>query len=48
MKNLFAISGPSGTGKTTLAKALYKSIKKKFPNTLWIDGDTLKKFIPKK
>jgi adenylylsulfate kinase len=39
------ITGLSGAGKTTLAKALYKSIKKKFPNTIWIDGDNLRKLI---
>ena len=40
------ITGLSGAGKTTLARALYKSIKKKSPNILWIDGDELKKIIP--
>ena len=40
------ITGLSGAGKTTLAGALYKSIKKKSPNVLWIDGDALKKIIP--
>ena len=39
------ITGLSGAGKTTLAKAPYKSIKKKFPNTIWIDGDNLRKLI---
>ena len=37
------ITGLSGAGKTTLAKALYKDVKKRFPNTLWIDGDILRK-----
>ena len=37
------ITGLSGAGKTTLAKALYNDVKKKFPNTLWIDGDILRK-----
>jgi len=37
------ITGLSGAGKTTLAKALYKDLKKKIPNTLWIDGDILRK-----
>ena len=40
------IIGLSGAGKTTLAKNLYKSIKKKAPNVLWFDGDSLKKIIP--
>ena len=37
------ITGLSGTGKTILAKALYKDVKKRFPNTLWIDGDIIRK-----
>jgi|TARA_Y100000294_G_scaffold176875_1_gene200569 adenylylsulfate kinase len=37
------ITGLSGAGKTTLAKALYNDVKKKFPNTLWIDGDIIRK-----
>ena len=37
------ITGLSGAGKTILAKALYKDVKKRFPNTLWIDGDILRK-----
>jgi len=40
------IIGLSGAGKTTLAKDLYKSIKKKSQNVLWFDGDFLKKIIP--
>ncbi len=37
------ITGLSGAGKTTLAKALYSKVKKKFSNTIWIDGDILRK-----
>ena len=37
------ITGLSGSGKTTLAEALYNNIKKIKPNTLWIDGDVLRK-----
>ena len=37
------ITGLSGVGKTTLAKALYNKVKKKFSNTIWIDGDILRK-----
>lgn len=36
------ITGLSGAGKTTLGKALYKNLKKKIPNTVWIDGDILR------
>jgi len=34
------ISGLSGSGKTTLGKSIYEYYKKKFPNTLWFDGET--------
>jgi len=37
------ITGLSGSGKTTLAEALYNNIKKIKPNTVWIDGDVLRK-----
>jgi len=40
------ITGLSGAGKTTLGQTLYKSIKRKSPNIIWIDGDVLKKIIP--
>ena len=39
------ITGLSGSGKTTLARKLYSLIKKKSPNTIWIDGDNLRKNI---
>ena len=38
------ITGLSGAGKTTLAKALFKDIRKKFPNTIWIDGDIIRNY----
>ena len=41
------ITGLSGAGKTTLAKALYSKVKKKFSNTIWIDGDILRKHFQK-
>tara|TARA_E500000178_G_C17012231_1_gene751139 strand:+ start:1391 stop:1912 length:522 start_codon:yes stop_codon:yes gene_type:complete len=34
------ITGLSGAGKTTLGKSVYDYYKKKFPNTLWFDGET--------
>ena len=37
------ITGLSGAGKTTLANVLYKDIKKKNSNTVWIDGDISRK-----
>lgn len=33
------ITGISGSGKTTLAKAFYKKFKKKYKNTIYLDGD---------
>ena len=39
------ITGLSGSGKTTLARKLYQKIKKKAPNTLWIDGDNFRKIV---
>ena len=39
------ITGLSGAGKTTLAKALYIEIKKKYKNSLWFDGDTMRDFF---
>ncbi len=39
------ITGLSGSGKTTLARKLYQKIKKKTPNTIWIDGDNFRKIV---
>ena len=33
------ITGISGSGKTTIGKSLYKSFKKKYKNTIFLDGD---------
>ena len=33
------ITGISGTGKTTLAKHFYNKFKKKYPSTIYFDGD---------
>ena len=41
------LTGLSGAGKTTIAKALFEYIKKQFPENSnivnWIDGDELRK-----
>ena len=42
------ITGLSGSGKTTLARKLYLKIKKKAPNTIWIDGDNFRKIVAPK
>jgi len=34
------ITGLSGAGKSTLGKLLYTDLKKKYPNTIWFDGET--------
>ena len=42
------ITGLSGSGKTTLARNLYLKIKRKVPNTIWIDGDNFRKDVAPK
>jgi adenylylsulfate kinase len=37
--------GLSGSGKTTLGKAIYASIKKRFPNTVFLDGDEVRQIF---
>ena len=39
------ITGISGVGKTTLAKKLYKTLKKKITNIVHIDGDQFRKMF---
>ena len=40
---VYWITGLSGAGKTTIGKLLYKKMKEKHPNTVFLDGDTLRK-----
>ena len=42
------IIGLSGSGKTTTGKILYKNIKKKYSNTVFLDGDILRGVWEKK
>lgn len=39
---LIWITGISASGKTTIAQRLHKVIKKKYKNTIYIDGDTFR------
>jgi adenylylsulfate kinase-like enzyme len=42
---LFWITGLSGSGKTSLAKKIYPTIKKKYGPTILLDGDRLRKIL---
>lgn len=43
MGTVYWITGLSGAGKTTIGKLLYEKIKVEHPNTVFLDGDTLRK-----
>ncbi len=43
MGTVYWITGLSGAGKTTIGKLLYEKIKEKNPNTVFLDGDVLRK-----
>jgi adenylylsulfate kinase-like enzyme len=49
MKKNFSlwIIGPSAAGKTTISKLIYKSLKKKFPNLIIVDGDQIRDLYEK-
>lgn len=40
---VYWITGLSGAGKTTIGKMLYEKVKAKCPNTVFLDGDMLRK-----
>lgn len=40
---VYWITGLAGAGKTTIGKLLYEKIKEEYPNTVFLDGDTLRK-----
>lgn len=42
---LYWITGLSGSGKTTIGTALYQEIKKTTDRVVYLDGDTLRKYI---
>lgn len=43
MGTVYWITGLSGAGKTTIGKLLYEKVKEKYPGTVFLDGDTLRK-----
>lgn len=43
MGTVYWITGLSGAGKTTIGKLLYEKIKEEHLNTVFLDGDTLRK-----
>lgn len=43
MGTVYWITGLSGAGKTTIGKLLYEKIKSEHPNTVFLDGDILRK-----
>ncbi|MDE7417582.1 MAG: adenylyl-sulfate kinase [Lachnospiraceae bacterium] len=42
MGTVYWITGLAGAGKTTIGKLLYEKIREKEPNTVFLDGDTLR------
>ncbi len=43
MSAVYWITGLSGAGKTTIGKILYTKMKETYPNTVFLDGDTMRK-----
>lgn len=43
MSTVYWITGLSGAGKTTIGKLLYEKIRAEHPNTVFLDGDTMRK-----
>lgn len=42
MAYVYWITGLSGAGKTSVGKLLYEKMKRKYPNTVFLDGDVLR------
>lgn len=42
MSTVYWITGLSGAGKTTIGKLFYEKLKLQYPNTVFLDGDTLR------
>jgi len=45
MANLIWITGLSGSGKTTIGKELYKQLKLKYVNYIFLDGDSFREIF---
>lgn len=45
MKHLIWITGLAGSGKTTLAKEVYKRVVKRYVNTIFLDGDDFREIM---
>lgn len=45
MSKLIWITGLSGSGKTTIGKAVYTQLKNKYINTIFLDGDTFREIL---
>lgn len=43
MSTVYWITGLSGAGKTTIGKLFYEKLKLQYPNTVFLDGDTLRR-----
>ena len=43
MGTVYWITGLSGAGKTTIGSIFYEELKKNYINTVFLDGDTLRK-----
>ncbi len=43
MNAVYWITGLSGAGKTTIGKIFYEKLRKKRPNTVFLDGDAMRK-----
>lgn len=45
MATVYWITGLSGAGKTTIGELFYKKLRKKEPNTVFLDGDILRQIF---
>lgn len=42
MGQVYWITGLSGAGKTTIGKIFYEKLRRKYANTVFLDGDMLR------